>query len=58
MSFLSNIFLFRPAINLLWGHMSSHNKFRPDHSAVLTFKGYKQTNKQTDKQSILIDIDI
>ena len=33
---------------------ATHNVV-PVGSAVLTFIGYKQTNKQTDKQSINID---
>ena len=34
-----------------------HKKIGPIGSAVLTFIGYKQTNKQTDKSNIYIDID-
>ena len=33
------------AINLPWGHVRSHTKFRLIGSAVLTFIGYKQTDK-------------
>ena len=36
-------------------HVRSHTKFGPDGSAVLTFIGYKQTNKQTDKPNLYID---
>ena len=32
------------------GHIKSYTKFGPIGSAVLTFIGYKQTNKQTDRQ--------
>ena len=39
----------RSSINLPWGHVMSHKKFGPDRFSRLTFIGYKQTNRQTDK---------
>ena len=33
----------------------SYKKFGPIGSAVLTFIGYKQTNRQTDKPNLYID---
>ena len=33
-----------------------HKKFGPDQFGVLTFLGYKQTNKQTDRQAKFIYI--
>ena len=38
------------------GHVRSHKKFGPDQFGVLTFLGYKQTNKQTDRQAKFIYI--
>ena len=34
----------------------SHKNLGPIGSAVLTFIGYKQTNRQTDKPNLYIDI--
>ena len=36
----------------------SHKNLGPIGSAVLTFIGYKQTNKQTDKPNLYIDLDL
>ena len=38
--------------NLPWGHVRSHTTFG---LSLLTFIGYKQTNKQTDKKSLYIE---
>ena len=43
--------------NLPWGHVRSHKKnLCPIGSAVLTFIGYKQTDRHHDKQRIYIQI--
>ena len=33
-------------LGISWGHVRSHKKFKPNQLAVLTFIGYKQTDKQ------------
>jgi len=39
----------RSSINLPWRHLKSHKKMGLIGSAVLTFMGYKQTDRQTSK---------
>ena len=42
------------SINLPWGHVMTHKNLGLIVSAVLTFIGYKQTEKQTDRQAKFI----
>ena len=42
-------------INLPWGSVRSQKNLGPIGSAILTFIGYKQTNRQTDKPNLFID---
>ena len=49
-----HLFLFLSFINLPCGHVMSHKKFGLIGTAVLTFIGYKQTNRHPDRQAKFI----
>ena len=48
-TFKTHFLKFLSFVNLPCGHVMSYKKFGPIGSAVLTFIGYKQTNRQADK---------